>query len=196
VAQTLVAEWGFEDALAPIAGAAASGDTVAVRVLLEQVGPSVLAVIEAMLGRSNPDVDDVAQEVFVALVRAIKTFRYESSVMHFAKRIAIQRASAALRHRRAARRAMAATVALDDELFLPAQDVLPIDAVIAARQLSMIREVVADLPEEQAESLILRAVLGHSAEEISEITRTPLATVRSRLRAARATLRERMGEEA
>jgi len=181
------------DALAPMADAAAHGDARATRMLLEQIGPAVLTVIRAVLGYGHPDVDDVAQESFLAIVRALKMFRYESSVAHFAKRIAIQRARASLRHRRAAPRDTAVTISTEDDL-LAARDASPLDTVITARQLRLVRELVVQLPEEQSETLVLKIVLGHSAEEIAEITQTPVDTVRSRLRAARATLRLRMAE--
>jgi RNA polymerase sigma-70 factor (ECF subfamily) len=38
--------------------------------------------------------------------------------------------------------------------------------------------------------------LGHSVEEIAEATRTPINTVRSRLRAARAAMRDKIASHA
>jgi RNA polymerase sigma-70 factor (ECF subfamily) len=177
------------DPLAAVARSAAGGDSKAATALLTSVGRPVFAVLEAILGRANPDVDDVAQEAFVAIIDALPAFRFDCTVVHFARRIAVRRASVALRHRRAARRSAAATVPLEDDL--PDED-SPLDAAIVARQVSLLREIVGDLPEEQGETLLMRVALGYSVEEIAETTRTPLNTVRSRLRAARAVLRERI----
>jgi RNA polymerase sigma-70 factor (ECF subfamily) len=137
-------------------------------------------------------VDDVAQDTFVAIMDALDSFRYESSVLHFAKRIAVRRAGVALRYKRASRRAASATVALDDDDVVESSNASPLEAAIAARQMMLLRQLVTELPEEQGEALLLRVVLGHSAEEIAESTRTPINTVKSRLRAARATLRDRI----
>jgi RNA polymerase sigma-70 factor (ECF subfamily) len=195
MATAVVSEWAVleGDPLAPVARAAARGHASASRTLLEEVGPSVFAVVEAVLGRAHPDVDDVAQESFVAILRALDAFRYESSVLHFARRIALRRASAVLRHHRAIRRAASVTVALEDDVVNDGAS--PLDSVIASRQMALLRQLIVELPEEQAETLLLRVVLGHSVEEIAEETHTPLNTVKSRLRAARATLRERVAAD-
>jgi RNA polymerase sigma-70 factor (ECF subfamily) len=184
------------DPMAPLARAAVQGRPEATRALLRGLGPPVFAVIQTILGRSNPDVDDVAQEVFVSILRALPTFRYESTVAHFAKQIALRRASNALRDRQAARRSASATVALDEKTNLESATASPLDATVSARRMVLLREIVADLPEEQAEALLLRVLFGHSVEEIAEETRAPINTVRSRLRNARAALRERIAGDA
>jgi RNA polymerase sigma-70 factor (ECF subfamily) len=84
-------------------------------------------------------------------------------------------------------------VALEDDVVNDGAS--PLDSVIASRQMALLRRLIVELPEEQAETLLLRVVLGHSVEEIAEETRTPLNTVKSRLRAARATLRERIAAD-
>ena len=48
----------------------------------------------------------------------------------------------------------------------------------------------------QAEVLALHTMLGHSVAETAAVTRVPVNTVRSRLRAALAALRERAGRDA
>jgi RNA polymerase sigma-70 factor (ECF subfamily) len=184
------------DPMAPLARAAIQGKPEATRALLRALGPGVLAVIQTILGRSNPDVDDVAQEAFVAILRALPTFRYESSVAHFAKQVALRRASNALRDRQAARRAASATVALDEKANLESTSASPLDATVSARRMALLREIVGELPQEQADTLLLRVLFGHSVEEIAEETRAPINTVRSRLRNARAALRERIAGDA
>jgi RNA polymerase sigma-70 factor (ECF subfamily) len=197
MANAFVADWerADEDPLAPMARAAARGDEIAARSLLEEVGPSVFSVVEAVLGRAHADVDDVAQDAFVAILRALESFRFESSVLHFVRRVALRRASATLRHARAIRRASASTVTLDEDAHLESPSASPLDAMITARQMALVRGLVVELPDEQAETLLLRVVLGHSVEEISEATHTPVNTVKSRLRAARATFRERIAAD-
>jgi RNA polymerase sigma-70 factor (ECF subfamily) len=49
-----------------------------------------------------------------------------------------------------------------------------------------------DLPEEQAEALTLRVVMGWSLEEVARASGAPVNTVRSRVRLAKEALRARI----
>jgi hypothetical protein len=71
---------------------ALAGDPAAMRALLLAVAPVVLRAARRLLGRGHPDVEDVAQVALVGLVERLPTFRGESSVAHFAERIAVYRA--------------------------------------------------------------------------------------------------------
>ena len=53
-----------------------------------------------------------------------------------------------------------------------------------------VAELLARLPEEQAETLALRVVLGWSLDEIASATGAPTNTVRSRMRLAKDALRK------
>jgi len=55
-----------------------------------------------------------------------------------------------------------------------------------------VRGLIQTLPEEQAETLALRVVLGFSLEEVAEATGVPLNTVRSRVRLAKTALKKRI----
>ena len=89
--------------------AARAGDRAAIRRLLESVGPAVIGVVGAVLGRGDRDVEDVVQESLVGIVNALATFRGESSIVHFARSIALRRA---LDHRRSrARRGVSVELA-------------------------------------------------------------------------------------
>ena len=65
----------------------------------------------------------------------------------------------------------------------------------AARRRALVRRLLDELPEEQAEALALRVALGWSLKEIAETTGTPLNTVRSRMRLAKEALRRRIGND-
>jgi RNA polymerase sigma-70 factor (ECF subfamily) len=185
------------DPLAPVARAVLKNDAAATRTLLTAVGPTVVAILEGLLGRGHPDVEDLTQECFVAFVRALPDFRYESSVTHFARRIALRRAAAVLRHHRAERRSSDATVLRDDVGdVVESPDASPHSAVVTRRRMELFCEILVELPEEQAEALALKLVLGYSVEEIASLTRVPINTVRGRLRTAKDRLRARIVSEA
>lgn len=58
---------------------------------------------------------------------------------------------------------------------------------------SAMREALAQLPEEQRRVLILSAVHGYSAREMSEMDGVPLGTVKTRIRAGMMKLRSEVG---
>ena len=69
---------------------------------------------------------------------------------------------------------------------------LPSEAASAQRRKTMLRELLEEIPDEQAESMALRFMLGWSLEEVARATSAPVNTVRSRLRIAKQALRKRI----
>jgi len=176
-----------EDELLPLAHAAMAGDTIALRTLLTTVAPNILRVVRRVIGGSHPDVEDVAQECAVEFVSALRRFRGESSIRHFAARVALRTAMNARRRQRAAKRNHGTPDVTDtDET---ASDDAPPDVLVASRaSVQLARELCDSLPPAQAEALALHCVLGHTMSEVAAICDAPLETVRSRLRSAKAAL--------
>lgn len=176
-----------EDELLPLAHAAVDGDVAALRTLLTTVTPNILRVVRRVIGGSHPDVEDVAQECAVEFVNALRRFRGESSIRHFAARVALRTAMNARRRQRAAKR----NHGLADELEADeaAGDGAAPDALVASRVgARLARELCDALPAPQAEALALHCVLGYTMAEVASICGAPLETVRSRLRTAKAAL--------
>ncbi len=171
----------------PLARAAMDGDSVALRTLLTSVGPNILRVVRRVIGSSHPDVEDVTQECAVEFVSALRRFRGESSIQHFAARVALRAAMNARRRQRAAKRSHNGPEPVEaDET--AGQDSPP-DALAASRASAQLaRELCDSLPPAQAEALALHCVLGYTMNEVASICGAPLETVRSRLRAAKAAL--------
>src|SRR5438552_2341245 len=92
------------DDLAPLLRHARSGDAVAMRTLLNTVGPALLRVIRRVLGGNYPDVSDVLQEAFLGFVQALPEFRGHCTVRHFACRIGVFTALVARRRDRTRQR--------------------------------------------------------------------------------------------
>ena len=176
------------DPLRALAAAAAAGDATAQQTFLIETGSSLLRTVRAVLGPAHPEVEDVLQETMTAVHLALPGFRGECSTLHFACRIAVQSAMNA--RRRARTRARHLSHEFDEELAELARDgESPADLLAAARRRSVLRELLGELPEAQAEVLALHTILGHTVEETAQITGAPLNTVRSRLRAALSALR-------
>jgi RNA polymerase sigma-70 factor (ECF subfamily) len=163
--------------------AAVRGDREAARAVLRLVAPTVLATVRRIIGKHHPDVDDTVQEALLAIVRALPTFRGESSLVHFANRIATRRGIDCVRALVRSRRLTTSSLDREESEQSP---------MLRERRRQQWRELLGQLPIAQAEALALRAVEGYSFEEISEMTRVPLDTVRSRVRLAKTALRERI----
>lgn len=177
------------DELEALARRADSGDPVAIRTFLTAVGPQILRVVRRVLGPSHADVEDAAQEAAFAVLGALARYRGESTVMHFASRVAVQTAMN-YRRREAAQKRRALGDRVDLEAIADACQ--PPDAEADGRaSAELVRELVATLPEAQAEALAMHCVLGFTVAEIAETSRLPVETVRSRLRLAKHALRDR-----
>ncbi len=187
-----------DDGMRELVARAAAGDRASARRVLERVAPAVHRVVRTVLGPSAPFAEDVAQDALVALVRAFGSFRGECGVVHFACRIATRVAMAA-RRARAAEAHLTTLDALgeDDALELPAHDrqVAADDDAEAPRRRALVRTLLDELPEAQAETLALRVMLGYSIAEVAAATGVPMNTVRSRLRLAKEALKSRITED-
>ncbi len=178
-----------DSALDELMREAVSGKTEAVARLLKHLAPGMIRAARVMLGVGHPDTDDVVQQSLIALVQALPKFRFECSPGHFASRIVAWTAV------NARRRVQHRAENIDGSVELETLDApaLPTpDPVMAGRRRTVIRELLTELPPEQAESLALRFVLGFSLPEGAAATNAPVNTVRSRIRLAKEALRRRI----
>lgn len=178
------------EGLTELATRAATGDDAAARQLLHAVGPAVRRAISGVLGPSHPELDDVAQESMIGFLRALGAFRGECHPAGYAARIALHTAL------RARRRAKVEQSRADElaRLSTPLDGPVPAADAEAERRRDVLRNLLEELPPEQAETLALRVVLGWSLEEVSLATGAPINTVRSRVRLAKEALRRRIEE--
>jgi RNA polymerase sigma factor (sigma-70 family) len=171
-----------------LARRAAAGDVRSTRALLEAVAPPVVRAVGALMGGQHPEVDDAAQLALLGFVQALPAFRGECDPVHFAIRIAIRTAGATRRRSRSRHDRHDAEVDVDD---LQA----PADGPQASLRRRAVLRLVDELPEEQAETMVLRCVFGWKLQEIAQATHVPFNTVRSRLRLAKDALLRRIEED-
>jgi RNA polymerase sigma factor (sigma-70 family) len=181
------------DPLLDLARSAIAGNSGAMRRLVDAVAPSVYNVARAVLGVSNVDAQDAAQESLVAFVEALERFRGDSGVMHFACRVALH-VSVSARRRARSRRSTAGAFGNEALTLQPATGRSE-EELSGARRRDLLRSLIDLLPEEQAETIGLRFMLGCSLREVAESTGVPENTVRSRLRLAKEALRRRIEED-
>ncbi|MFE9203576.1 RNA polymerase sigma factor ShbA [Micromonospora sp. NPDC007230] len=172
---------------------AAAGDPAATATLLTDVRPGLVRYCRARLGRvggAYTTADDVAQEVCVAVLRALPRYREQGvPFAAFVYGIAAHKVADA---QRAAIRDAAVTptdAPLDqpDAAPGPEQQVMATDL---ARRLSALLD---RLPDVQREIILLRVAVGLSADEVGTIVGMTAAAVRMAQSRALARLRTLAG---
>jgi RNA polymerase sigma-70 factor (ECF subfamily) len=151
---------------------AVSGDPDAVGALLAQVHPLALRYCRARLvrlpGNARHHVDDVAQEVCLAVLCALPRYRDEGRPFEaFVYSIAAHKIADL---QRAAMRGPGQSVPLGEELPDTPDDALgPEERALLSSDAAWMRELLALLPERQRELVLLRIAAGLTAEETGEV---------------------------
>lgn len=142
------------------------------------------------------EAEDIAQEVFIKVYKALKRFRSESSFYTWIYRITVNTCKnrvKSLDYRRSKK-----NITLDDEKdskyhsesFTSGTGDTPDQFIEKKERIKQIQNAIEDLTPDQRAVIILRDIEGFSYEEISEITGHKLGTVKSRLSRARNDLRK------
>ncbi len=170
-------------------------DERAFRELIDAHRDRVFNITYRLLG-SRAEAEDVAQEVFIAVLKTIDTFREESKFSTWLYRVAVNHAKNRIKY--LARRHDRDRDELDESSNGPngaicgPQPAAPDRALEATQMEKLLQEAIAELDEEQRIVIILRDVEDLSIEEICKITDLPDGTVKSRLHRARLVLRKKL----
>jgi len=175
---------------AQVAFAAASGDSVAMRRLADLLLDRVALTVRYLAG-ADSDADDYVQMAMMEILRSVGSFRGESSLETWAEKITVRTTMRHLKHRRWRSQIVALDPAPDDVSLAIGADRRLAQASLADRLTS----IVGTLTPERREVVTLRLVLGHSIEEISELTGAKINTVRDRLAVARRQLRSKIARD-
>ena len=138
--------------------------------------------------RDRDEIADVTQEAFIKAYLALPGFRGESQFYTWLYRIAVNTAKNYLVGR--SRRPPSADVDVADAEYLAANDQLhdldsPENRLFCEQLDGVIRNTIADLPEDLRTAITLREYEDLSYDDIAEIMQCPTGTVRSRLFRAR-----------
>lgn len=174
--------------MAHLGARAAAGDVVAIHALLRAVTPALTRVVVGVLGAADPNLDDVVQQSLIALQRALPAFRGECHPAGYAARIGLRTALRARRRQKLELFRHDLFARLDQPIGSAARS----PEAEADQRRHVLRNLLEELPEEQADALALRVVLGFSLEEVAQATGVPVNTVRSRVRLAKEALRRRI----
>jgi RNA polymerase sigma-70 factor, ECF subfamily len=174
----------------------AMGDELAFAAAYDRHSPLVYGAVVRFVG-DREAAAEVVQDAFMALWRRAHQFDAGSGSLA-GWLLGIARHRAIDRFRAESRRPTAAAVSLTDSysgaeptyVDLPAAGAVdPVDVAELRWRQSVVRTLVADLPDGERDVLLLAYGRGLSQAEIAERTGTPLGTVKSRTRRALAHLR-------
>jgi RNA polymerase sigma-70 factor (ECF subfamily) len=172
-------------------------DERAFNALVRTYEARVFGIVLRMIG-DRAEAEDLSQEVFVQVFKAIGTFRGESKLSTWIYRIAVnlcKNRSKYLRVRHT--RDQAQLEAVEDHGTLPDAKRAPVghiaqpDDMLAGRQMEhIVQQAILELEPTFRECLVLRDVEDLRYDEIGVITGLPEGTVKSRIHRARAQLKE------
>lgn len=178
------------DELLAVTRAAAAGDSSAAATLVMRVAPSILRVVRAILGRAHPEAEDVAQDAVIAFLSSLSGFRGDSTVFHFADRVALLTALGARRRIRRRQR-FDASIEAPDQL-IDETSASPLAEAIASRRREILLRLLDELPDVIAEALALHFILGFTVDEVASAANVSSNTVWSRLRLGKGALRRKL----
>ena len=171
-------------------------DEAAFNLLVITYERRVFALVFRMLGRRD-EAEDLAQEVFVQVFKAIDQFRGDSKLSTWIYRIAVnlcKNRTKYLKRRHAGEQddvdAMADRAPLSAAKGVSVGDISRPDELVEGMQLEVIvKRAIDQIDPDFREVLILRDVEDMSYEEIAAVTGLAAGTVKSRIHRARAQLR-------
>jgi RNA polymerase sigma factor (sigma-70 family) len=160
----------------------------AFRILVERHGPAVLATCRHILVRAQ-DAEDAFQATFLVLARRAASITDRSVLAAWLREVAIRTAlrarARASRRESVERQAMAMASTLDR----PGDQ----EAILSLNELRpVLQEEMVRLPEKYRIPVILSYLEGRSNQEVADVLKWPVGTVKGRLSRARQMLRYRL----
>lgn len=182
------------DGLDASVSAAVEGDPRAVERVLASIRPLVVRYCRARVGRQERNfasADDVAQEVCLAVLTALPSYRDQGRpFLAFVYGIAAHKVADA--HRAAGRNRSEPVADVPDE---PETEAGPEQRALRQELTQQMSELLQVLPDKQREIVLLRVVVGLSAEETAEAVGSTPGAVRVAQHRALARLRKSLSAE-
>lgn len=179
-----------------------SGDESAFREMMERYWGRIYGLVNQML-RNQQDAEEVTQDAFVRAHRGLTNFRGDSAFSTWLYQIATNLARN--RYWYWFRRKRDKTVSFDQPLgdddgatmaeIFPSEIQSPDEVAVTQEFTERIATCMGRLGDRHREILVLRNVQDHSYEEIAQILKISVGTVKSRIARAREALRKEMGEQ-
>ncbi|MGD0013539.1 MAG: sigma-70 family RNA polymerase sigma factor [Bryobacteraceae bacterium] len=169
-----------------------AADQMAFAEVVERYQSKVFSIIYGIL-RNHNDAEDIAQQVFTKVYFSIRSFDFRSSLLTWIYKITVNECYDYLRKKKVRKLLYESDFSAEDASRMehrePARDQAPpVDVTLARRDLVM--KLLARLPEQDRNLLLLKEVEGHSVEELAEMTGINENTIKVKLFRARQKLQK------
>lgn len=182
-----------------IIGRCKEGDRIAFNELVLRHQRRVFNLCYRILGNRD-EAEDVAQEVFITVFRAIKSFRGDSSFTTWLHRVATNHCKNRLKYLK--RRRYFQTSSIDDTLetqdgdikkeYHDEEETSPEEDVQRSQVADEIETAINNLDDDYRVVIVLRDVQGLSYQEIADVLELKEGTVKSRIHRARLELQGKL----
>ena len=164
-----------------------AGDGRAAEALYERSRPIVERTLRKLLGRSDPEHQDLFQQTMIEIVRTVDRYRGECPLDGWIATLAAHVVFKDLRHRRVERRV------LSDVLpFEPIGPDQPAHRAALRSTIDRVRDHLANMDEGRAWAFLLHDVHGYDLREMAQIMGISPAAAQSRLVRGRKELHDRI----
>lgn len=180
------------------------GDERAFQELVETYQDRVFSLVMRMMG-NRQEAEDIAQEVFFSVYRAMHRFRGDARLYTWIYRIAINACKSRLKYLKGRQldrqpssdEATGTSEHTDQHTGISLQSAVPgPEAAVRGNRLQQaIARELANLDPDHRQVLVLRDIQGLSYDDITKITGLAQGTVKSRLHRARVALKSRLKTE-
>jgi RNA polymerase sigma-70 factor (ECF subfamily) len=162
-------------------------DEATFREIYRRHASSVYAFVRRFVGATDPEITDLAQDVWIRAVAALPRFAWRSTLRTWLLGIAVNRCREYLRERGSAQPEC-------QDLTADGERVLYHCSQAAIDRLDL-EQLVSALPLGYREVLVLHDIQGHTHEEIAQILGLTVGTSKSQLSRARRALRTAFGSQ-
>ena len=168
----------------------AAGEEAAFRAIVSRYKNSLYIFLRHFLSRHDL-IEDVFQETFIQLFTSREDFDTSRPLRPWLFTIAANKAKDALRKRKRTAAISIGSIADAKEMsfdevlnILTSETTTPYDTVEKGETSSQVRQIIADMPENLREILILAYFNKFSYKQMAQILSIPIGTVKSRLHTA------------
>jgi len=166
------------------------GDESAFREIIDRYKNGLYAFLRRFLNRSDL-IDDVFQETFIQLFNSRDKFDTSRPLRPWLFTIAANKAKDALRKQQRTAAISIGTIANSDDMSfgevlntLTSDEEVPYDQLVVDETAVRVRKIIAKMPDNLREILILAYFHKFSYKQMTEILGIPIGTVKSRLHSA------------
>ena len=172
-----------------------TGDTESFNQLVKRWERPIFALAYRTLGREE-DARDVTQETFLRAFRALGGFKGDAKFSSWLYRIALNLCRDWMRKDRRAPARRGARRGRGGDLAAERGPTETVEDLAARAELSReVAKAMAHLPAEQRQAIILKEYHGLTFQEIADLMKCPLSTVKTRVYQGLSTLRKQLGEQ-